>query len=341
MSATTQPFATPPPSDSGAAGGPRRGDRVHDGVAPDAPPPAPRPVVLGVDQRAHAADGAVWVAAEWAARRHTDLKLVTAVDPPDPRAYRRARLPIAQAAFQAARHLDVDRRVHTSVVVGPAAAALIEESRAAGLVVLQRRRLGPLARLTEGSVSMVVAAHADCPVLVVHPADTTAEPRRDTGRRTEAGAVLLAVDVRGWAARAVDEAFQEASWRAAPLTVVHVWDAPLHGNLPPSEEEAERIASDARVGVAEQVAGCASSYPDVSVTVVLRRGDPAPVLTDLSASFDLLVVARHATGRHGHRNLGTVARRLIERAHCPVLVTPPTPMARPLDPDGRRSPASG
>jgi nucleotide-binding universal stress UspA family protein len=58
----------------------------------------------------------------------------------------------------------------TSIISGPAAHVLLQQSRHARLLVLGSRGLGGFAGLLLGSVSAACAEHASCPVLVLHPA---------------------------------------------------------------------------------------------------------------------------------------------------------------------------
>ena len=282
------------------------------------------PVVVGIGDRVCDHDRSLHAAAEWAARRRLDVKLVTGIDPVDPfddegesadQRRRRAMASVNTAAERYAVYVDLTRRVHTHVSSKPAIDALLEESETAGLVVLQRREVRPISRLRENSVTALVAARAHCPVLVVHGSDLI-HPSGD--RR----GVLVGVDGRGHAGRAIAEAFEEASWRNVSLTAVLVWTPPVYAYVPPDAVEIDYFHTTAAAALAEQLAGHRELYPDVQVDQVLRCGDPVPFLVDLARRHELLVVARHAEGRGGKHNLGSVTARVIEEANCPVLVTP-------------------
>jgi nucleotide-binding universal stress UspA family protein len=69
----------------------------------------------------------------------------------------------------------------TRVIPGPAAPTLIEESAAAGMLVLGSRGHGGFIGLLLGSVSAYCAEHAHCPVLIVHssPREGSATPQAE------------------------------------------------------------------------------------------------------------------------------------------------------------------
>ncbi|WP_051191935.1 universal stress protein [Microbacterium luticocti] len=77
-----------------------------------------------------------------------------------------------------------------TVLRGPTARALIDASRRAGMLVLGSRGHGGFAGLLLGSVSAACAAHARCPVLIVHGRHDD----RDLGEPTTA---IDTVDVGG------------------------------------------------------------------------------------------------------------------------------------------------
>jgi nucleotide-binding universal stress UspA family protein len=61
-----------------------------------------------------------------------------------------------------------------TVVAGQAVRVLVEASRDAEMLVLGSRGRGGFKGLLLGSVSSAAAAHAHCPVLIVHPAEKDA-----------------------------------------------------------------------------------------------------------------------------------------------------------------------
>ena len=301
----------------------------HDGIVPEERDLRTGPVVVGIGDRVREHDRSLQAAAEWAARRHLDVKLVMGLDPVDPseelgseelgestdQRRRAAMSEVNIAAQQFALHVDLTQHVHAMVSQRPAAEALLTESETAGLIVLQRRELRPFARLRAGSTTAVAAAQAHCPVLVVHADDTI------RGTDSKRG-VLVGVDGRGHAGRAIADAFEEASWRGVPLTAALVWAPPVYSYVPPDDLEIQEFHTSAARSLAEQLAGHRDRYPDVEVQQIAYCGEPVPVLVDLARQHELLVVARHSQGHRGKRNLGSVTRRVIEEASCPVLVTP-------------------
>jgi nucleotide-binding universal stress UspA family protein len=97
------------------------------------------------------------------------------------------------------------------LIMGHAAAGLIERSAEAELIVIGHRGSGGFPRLPLGSVSWQVATHAECPVVVVRPSLTAERPDNR---------VVVGVDTDDASLQALDLAYLEADLRGARLDVV-------------------------------------------------------------------------------------------------------------------------
>jgi nucleotide-binding universal stress UspA family protein len=146
-------------------------------------------VVVGVDGSPEAAL-ALAQAAQDAARRGATLRVVSVARTPEvwavplgmapptvpvrpgesPDAVREATQAAVDALFAADPELAGKVKVEVVVPSGNAAAELVEQSRAADLLVVGHRGLGGLASAFLGSVGLSCVLHAHCPVLVVRPA---------------------------------------------------------------------------------------------------------------------------------------------------------------------------
>jgi nucleotide-binding universal stress UspA family protein len=141
---------------------------------------ARRPVVVGVDGSESSTQAVRWAARE-AGRRRAPLRVVEAVghagwpiQDADPRfgsVPHELRARVARAHLEAAERAAVEEvpgvAVERRVLDGFPAVRLVDESRAAQLVVVGSHGRGSLGSLLLGSVSQAVLHRADCPVVVV------------------------------------------------------------------------------------------------------------------------------------------------------------------------------
>ncbi|CAK7283432.1 universal stress protein [Streptomyces misionensis] len=202
--------------------------------------------------------------------------------------------------------------VTTAVLAEEPEAALVNESSLARLVVLGCRGRGGVAELLLGSVSLSVAAHAHCPVVVL---------RGGPEEPAAPGRVVLGVAGKGACPAAVRFAAEEAALRGVPLEAVRAWRRPAHttaGHPPltgapaPAQEEA-----------AEALEEALRDLPDgLRAQRRTAEGPARDVLVDASRDAGLLVVGvRRRSGRFGPR-LGRVAHGVLHHARCPVAVVP-------------------
>jgi nucleotide-binding universal stress UspA family protein len=293
-------------------------------------PTTRHPVVAGVDGSPESI-AALQAAAEEAARRERPLRIVSAyhwpvfapaaLTPPGPPDYDPAeearQLLDAVAAPLRQRYPRLD--VTTQAFLGGPSNVLVEVSQGASLVVVGARGHGGFAGLLLGSVAAQVAGHAHCPVLVVH--------RPAEGQPAAALPVVVGVDGSELSELAVEFAFAAASMRGVSLTAVQAWtDPPRSGPSPfkPAPYDAEEARAAADRGLAESLAGYQERYPDVAVfRELVHSDDPARVLLSVAAAAGLLVVGCRGRGDFSGALLGSVSRKLIQHAHCPVAVARP------------------
>ena len=285
------------------------------------------PVVVGYDGSPASAAALAW-AAGYAARTHSPLRLVHALALPVVRG------PVGVAAVlpvdelvasaeelleQAADRVRADHpelAAEVAVRVGPATPVLLEEAHPARLVAVGSTGLGELRDIMLGSVALELAEHAGRPVVVV-PAGWTAPQASDERR------VVVGVDGSDVSSPAVDFAFRQAADTGAVLDAVLAWTGPVStgpGDMLPLVYDAEALAEENRVTLAESLAGHMDKYPDVRVRPRVVRGRPASVLAEAARGAELLVVG--SRGRGGFRGLllGSVSRAVLHRCAGPVAV---------------------
>jgi nucleotide-binding universal stress UspA family protein len=227
-----------------------------------------------------------------------------------------------------ARHrgLDVSARTFT----GSAATVLVLESEGAALVVVGTRGRGEHVGPRLGSVASRVAAHAHCPVAVVHGGDVVTPGHghpvvvgvdgsraarsalRAAVARADAAAATLRI-VCAWLPAVPD------GWRGARWTAIHARND--------ADDRARRAATD--VALDAEVAARLMA-PGLTAEVRVGRGHPASVVLDAAGDAGLLVVGARGRGSVASLFLGSVSHGVVHRAPCPVLVVragvePPRP----------------
>lgn len=229
-------------------------------------------------------------------------------------------LPLAQdvvgAAAQRARSRHQDLRVHSDVVFEEPEYALVREGRSASALVVGTRGRSGIAELLLGSVSLAVAAHADCPVIVLrgsHDNQATTPVR---------GRVVVGVGDDAKESADVRFAVEEARRRGALLEAVRAWRCPAH------ESTDHPLLAGEPAGLYEEKAAeeLEAALQDVPVDVLVRRrtveGHVGRVLVDASHEADLLVVGARRSEGHFGLQLGRVAHAALHHSACPVAVVP-------------------
>ncbi|MES4889682.1 universal stress protein [Streptomyces sp. NPDC096012] len=227
---------------------------------------------------------------------------------------------MAQDVVGTARHCaerrQPDLKVTTDVLPEEPQYGLVRESRTALAVVLGCRGRSGVAEALLGSVSLTVAGHAHCPVIVLRGGQD------DQARSGTHGWIVLGVGEKPAGSAAVRFATEEAVLRAVPLEAVRAWRRPAHTTT----GSPLIVGGPARIDEQRAVDALEEALRDAPAGLDVRRrtaeGHSRDVLIAASHDADLLVLG--ARRRHGHHGLplGRVAHGVLHRAACPVAVVP-------------------
>lgn len=223
---------------------------------------------------------------------------------------------IVDAAVERARRHAPEVEVSGAVDVGDPPTVLLERAEDAAVLVVGSRQ-DEAFRVLFGSVSLGVARHAPCPVVVVRP------PLRD--RPSALGdRVVLGLDGTAASRDAATFAFEYAAFTKLPLVVLHgSWDRLSRGSAVVgllTYGESRELTEEEELTIAESIAGLPERYPDVELRELHRTGDPAEMLVEASEMARLVVVGARRLGAAKALLLRSVSTALVEHAHCPVAV---------------------
>ncbi|MFG2561846.1 universal stress protein [Streptomyces sp. NPDC048496] len=223
---------------------------------------------------------------------------------------------VVATAERRARRRRPDVKVSTDVLPEEPEYALVRESRTASAVILGTRGRSGMAEALLGSVSLTVAGHAHCPVIVLRGShDNQAKP----GMR---GRVVVGVGEEPEHSAAVRFALDEARLRGAPLEAVCAWRRPAHE----STDHPLLAGEPARLHKERAVEALAAALRDVPADADVHRrtveGHARTALVDASHDADLLVVGAKRRDGHFGLQLGRVAHAVLHHAACPVAVVP-------------------
>jgi nucleotide-binding universal stress UspA family protein len=283
-------------------------------------------VVVGIDGSSSALRAVRW-AAGVAVRDGVPLRLVHTYEPalrlpagaageePPPGLVRGRRW--IDEAREVAALVDPALPVEVVLEAAPVANALLHESATASLLVLGTRRLSVLTGLLVGSISVAVAGHADCPVVIVRGPDPDQAPR-------ETGPVVVGVDATVVSDSAIAFAFAEASGREAELVAVHAWTEPVLETALVGggrQFDPRTYRQGAQDMLSARMASWQESYPDVRVRQEVVHDRPGRALSHHSDLAQLLVVGRRGRDAFQSLVLGSTSQYLLHHARCPVAVT--------------------
>jgi nucleotide-binding universal stress UspA family protein len=210
--------------------------------------------------------------------------------------------------------------IETDVAVGDPKTEIVRiaEEWGADLLVLGARGLSAIKRFFLGSVSLVVANHVRCPVLVV----------KDRPRKL--GRVLVALDGSEDSFRAVRFFQSFALPRQTKVRLLGVVELPRYPTSAPKALRGQLVGmlkelEAERRGQLEKALDQAATQLEDKITRVTRStptGDPADVIAASAASYnaDLVVVGARGQGGMARLLLGSVSEKVLRQVRCPVLI---------------------
>lgn len=223
---------------------------------------------------------------------------------------------VEQATRRLREHCDVEIRIVTDLSVPHALTELAQDERAALLVVGSTSR-GRVDRVLTGSTAERLLHGAPCPIALA--------PRGYV--RTPLGTIAVGFADTAEGRAALVSAHALAARFGARLRVVAALhpsgglDASLAGGVKPLRSV--RLEGRHRAEVRAALDRALAALPaGVEVEDELHVGDPAETLLRISENVDLLVCGSRGYGPLRSVLLGGVSRRLVDAAHCPVLVLP-------------------
>lgn len=284
---------------------------------------ADQAIVVGFDGSDQARLALRWAVDE-AARLKAPLSIVYALEwfpefadlvsqTTDQRVRNRAKQVVDGAAADAAQ-MNPEIGISASVVAGQPVTVLCDLSRDARMLVLGSRGHGGFAGLLAGSVSVAVAVHAHCPVVVI----------RQLPPVTDGLPIAVGVDDSPQSQLAIDFAFAEAQARGVPVLAIRAWRPPApspYGTMPfLRAEEIAEIETAERGFLHDALQSAVGRYPGVMVRETAVDQAPAAALTEKSAKTQLMVVGSRGHGGFTGLLLGSVGMQLLHYATCPVVI---------------------
>ncbi|MBL7488033.1 universal stress protein [Frankia sp. AgB1.9] len=209
--------------------------------------------------------------------------------------------------------------VRRMAVQGSPVPAVVAAARNYDLLVVGERSHDPLHRMTAGSVSQGIVAHAPIPVVVVRSRDAVVEPDRRP--------VVVGIDGSDLSIAALRWAAHSAAVRGVPLRVVHAsggYDPMYAEVLVAAQSSLVRRATDV---LAQAVALGLDGALDITVDTVLSPDSAVRALLREARDSQLLVVGTRGHGGLARLLLGSVSHQCVLHAACDVAVVRPEPVA--------------
>jgi nucleotide-binding universal stress UspA family protein len=204
--------------------------------------------------------------------------------------------------------------VSTVVREEPARELLVELSHEADLLVIGSHGKSWLTGTLLASVTYHVAAHADCPVVIVGP--------RQLCRDDEKRAIAVGVSARPTGLAALEFAFTEAGIREVPVHAVRSWSeghwrAPL---LASDGEGCTMMREQQGRLLTSVIADVSRRHPHVEVVSELSSQTLYDALHEAAEKADLLILGCRCSADDTFPRVGPITSWVMQRWPGPVVV---------------------
>lgn len=138
--------------------------------------------------------------------------------------------------------------------------------------------------------------------------------------------IVVGVDGSEGSVKALRFAIEEARIHDGEVKAVDVWHVPpivYEAGWAATPIDLEAYSTEARAALDRCLEEAGGAGSDVTVTLVVRQGQPAKVLCEEAHDADLLFVGTRGRGGIRGALLGSVSQACAHHAPCPIVVVPP------------------
>jgi nucleotide-binding universal stress UspA family protein len=279
------------------------------------------PVVLAVDE-GPAATAALDFAINEARRAQTELHLLHVVHAHPTNTQELmvgreftgpAERMLAELAKQAEDRTTGDLVVTTEVARGPVVGTIVARSHDARMVVLQGEETGRLVRIVTGQVRNGVASRATVPVVCVPPGWTAPDEHAES--------IVVGIDDPYHAEGMIRAALDATAGRGCPIRFLNTWwFSEPYDDVVFTRRRIREWTEDTEHALGRIVEKVTPEYGDLQTEVEARHERPADALVEESSRASLLVIGRRDPRLPLGSHIGPVARAVLRRSVCPVMV---------------------
>ena len=213
--------------------------------------------------------------------------------------------------------------VTTEVAQGLVVSTIVDRSHEARIVVLQGEEHGRLARTVTGQVRNGVASRATVPVVCVPPGWTAQQRQQEL--------VVVGIDDPYLAEGLIRAALGATADLGSPIRFLNTWwFAEPYDDVVFTSQRTGEWTMKTEHALRRAVDDVADDYGQRRHRSRARHQRPADALVDESRRASLLVIGRRDPRLPHGSHIGPVARAVLHRSECPVMLIDTAKDTRPV-----------